>query len=136
MIERGTLSSLYLDFKNTSARPVELGSFSPNDEVMCLRNYRAPADVVERVLGRLREQTLSGAIASAATGFRCPLANASPVESLVGEERMLREEPALEEIAFLPGPLHAGLFDGSDAEGGVRSATLHGGGHHRGRRHS
>ena len=65
---------------------------------MCVLNYGAPADVFERVLGRLRDQTLDGAIASAATGFRCPLANArpgprSPLGSLVvGEERMLHEE--------------------------------------------
>ena len=76
-----------------------LGSLSANDRATCVNRYRAPADVVERVLGRLLDQTLSGAIASAATGFRCPLANASPAGSLVvwptghvGEERMLHEE--------------------------------------------
>ena len=55
------------------------------DRAMCLPRYGAPAEVVDRVPARLRDQTLSGAIASSATGFQCPLANASPVtlESLV-----------------------------------------------------
>ena len=62
---------------------------------MFLRQTRchAPWDAVEGIVERLRDQTLSGAIASSGTGFRCPLANASPVtlESLV-ESRVGRGE--------------------------------------------
>ena len=34
--------------------------------------------------------------------------------------RALHDEPQLEEVAFLPGPLHRDMFDGPDAAEGVR----------------
>jgi predicted protein tyrosine phosphatase len=37
---------------------------------------------------------------------------------------MLFAHPPPEEVAFVPGPLHAGLFDGDDAASGVRTVPL------------
>ena len=39
-------------------------------------------------------------------------------------DQLLASEPAIDEVAFVPGPLHAGLFEGHDADGGVRVVPL------------
>ena len=60
----------------------------------------------------------------ASGGTTSAIASTPPGARFDAFDLLLASEPAIDEVAFVPGPLHAGLFEGHDADGGVRVVPL------------
>lgn len=98
------------------------------ERVQSARPSAAPNVGFLRAL-REYEEKLRGSQLPQPTAVPCipaPLAAGTGVQRwrLAALERVLRAEPPLVEVAFVPGPLDAALFDATDVAGGLRTECL------------